>query len=429
MYSRTQIILFGVIGIVLGIGVIIGVYFLVFGGRDNGTIPTVLPPPSQKTIEIWGLFDDSDVYQPIIDAYHERNPNVFIRYRKFIWDEYENTLIGALASNRGPDIFMIHNTWMDKHFDKITPAPSEFNDPFVRTSFKRGTTAYALPLWIDNLALFYNRHLLAQEGLFDPPRTWEQFQEYIKALTRFSPAGSFLRSGTAMGTDSQSINRAGDILLLLMLQNGVEPFERETKKVSWKDNPEALTAARDALRFYTDFANPSKEAYTWNEDQHYSIDRFWEGNLAMMFNYAYNIDTIKKKAPFLNFALAPLPRKGNARAITIGNYWGLAVSNKSALKDTAWDFLAFFSSGDQYLAYITQTKRLAAKDDLLETQRDDPLLKPFVDQVPAMYSPYQPDERKIETIFDEMIRNVHRGITTLDEALRIGASSLQLISR
>lgn len=429
MYSRTQIILFSVVGGLLGIGAIVGVYFLVFGSGGNGVIPTVLPPPAQKTIEIWGLFDDSDVYQPIIDAYHERNPNIFIRYRKFIWDEYENTLISALASNRGPDIFMIHNTWMDKHLDKISPAPSNFRSPFIRTSFERGNTAYAIPLWIDNLALFYNRDLLAQEGFFNPPRTWEQFQNYVKALTRFSPTGSLLRSGTAMGTDSQTINRASDILLFLMLQNGVEPFERGTKRVSWKDNPEALNAARDALRFYTDFSNPSKEVYTWNEDQHYSIDRFWEGNLAMMFNYAYNIDTIKKKAPFLNFAVAPLPRKGNEQAITIGNYWGLAVSSKSSLKDSAWNFLSFFSMDDQYLTYITQTNRLAAQDKILKAQEDDPLLKPFIEQVRSMFLPYQPDERKMENILDEMIRNVHRGITTLDEALRIAASSLQLIPR
>ena len=33
----------------------------------------------------------------------------------------------------------------------------------------------------------------------------------------------------------------------------------------------------------TDFANPKKSVYTWNVQQHYSIDAFIEGKVAMMF--------------------------------------------------------------------------------------------------------------------------------------------------
>jgi len=326
---------------------------------------------------------------------------------------------------------MIHNTWVAKHKDILAPAPRLVKYEFIDTPFSQHPYIYGFPLFIDNLALFYNQDFFLQEGFAKPPVTWEQFIEYSKALTRFSSTGSLLRAGAALGTNSRRINRATDILLFLMMQNGIQPFNLKTKEVSWANNAKRFEAAKDALRFYTDFANPSKSVYTWNEDQDYSIDAFWEGKAAMMFNYAYNIQTIKDKAPYLNFATAPLPIKTStitgSQPMSVGNFWGLAVSKQSSNQDVAWDFLQFFASKDQYARYIKQTKRLPARADLLESAGQDPLFKAFADQARFTKTPYQPDERKMQEIFDEMIQKVNKGELTLDQVLNLGADKLKLL--
>lgn len=429
MLTRSKLIIFIIIGVVAFLGALAAAYFLIFGG-DGGENPP--PAPAQKPIvlEVWGLFDDSDIYEPIFSAYTKTNPRVTLRYKKFIWDDYEPTLMDALASQRGPDIFMVHNTWLGKHSGKLSPAPSGGALDFIKEAhfdFTKGRNTYAFPLFIDNLALFYNKDIFAQEGFSDAPRNWDQFIQYAKALTRFSSDGALERSGVSLGADSGSINRATDILLFLLLQNGVEPFSKNkgAAVVTWKDNPEALKAATDALRFYTDFANPSKSFYSWNEDQEYSLDAFAEGKSAMMFNYAYQLEAIKQKAPYVNVATAPLPSKG--RPVTIGNYWGFAVSNQSVNKEYAWDFLKFFSQDQQYFPYIKQTGRLSAKEGFLKSQRDDPLLKPFADQVQFMKTPSLPDEKKVQEIFDEMIQKVNSGELTHEQALRLAGDRLQLL--
>lgn len=413
MFTKTKLLIFAGIGAFAFLLALIAGYFLLFGGGQDTVTPP--PRPANITLEMWGLFDDSDVYEPIIEAYMADHPRVTIRYTKLLWDEYEDKLVNAIASGRGPDIFMIHNSWMDKHLDKLAPADNAIPYPFITETGFRQKNIYAYPLFIDNLALFYNKDLLLQENFLEPPRTWEEFNDYTKALTRFSSTGSLIRSGAALGGDSQTINRATDILLLFLMQNGVQPINKKTNKVDWKDDTERFAAARDALRFYTDFTNPSKGVYSWDEGQHYSLDAFWEGRLAMMFNYAYNIETIKQKAPYLNFEIAPLPQKG--AGVTIGNFWGLAVSARSNFTREAWDFLKFFGAAEQYEGYIERTGRIAAKDEVMARQKDDPLLKPFIEQIYAMTTPYQPNERKMQDILDEMIRKVNKGEFTVDEAL------------
>ncbi len=428
--SRTKLLLLVGGGITVFLLALIVGYVLIFGRTNNA--PPVTLQTNALTLEFWGLFDSSDVYQPIIDAYKKQHPNITVHYRKFLFDDYEGSLINALASRKGPDIFMIHNSWLAKHQDKLEPSPvansTSYGDIFVPQTaqdFLRQNKVYGYPLFIDNLALFYNRDLFAKEAFSEPPLTWDEFDTYVKSLTRFSPNGDLLRSGASIGGTSKSVNRATDILLLLLLQNGIEPITSDKHEVAWKADTKMFESAKDALRFYTSFADPSNTLYAWNEKQSYSIDGFFTGKVAMMFNYAYNIPVIKAKAPYLNFAVAPLPSKG--APVTLTNYWGVGVSNQSAFKQEAWNFLDFLTSKEQYTGYIQTTGRLSSRIDFLKTQQDDPLLNPFIKQVREMVTPYQPDQQKFQFIFDEMISSVILHTATLDQALRKAQDRLQLL--
>lgn len=53
----------------------------------------------QVNLEVWGLFDDSDVMAKAINGYKKRNKLVKeINYKKLTVDSYENDLRDALAS-------------------------------------------------------------------------------------------------------------------------------------------------------------------------------------------------------------------------------------------------------------------------------------------------------------------------------------------
>jgi len=73
-----------------------------------------------------------------------------------------------MATGRGPDIYMIHNTWIPRYEEKLLGVPSElitikdFQENFVDVVYKDfivdGYIA-ALPLSVDTLALYYNKDI------------------------------------------------------------------------------------------------------------------------------------------------------------------------------------------------------------------------------------------------------------------------------
>ena len=75
------------------------------------------------TLTYWRVFDGPDAFADIIAKYKALHPFVNIEYRKLRYEEYETALLNALAEDRGPDIFSIHNTWLKKYQSKLTPLP------------------------------------------------------------------------------------------------------------------------------------------------------------------------------------------------------------------------------------------------------------------------------------------------------------------
>ena len=76
--------------------------------------------PAPVTLEFWSVFDNSDIYQPLILKYQQLYPNVTINYRKKNITSYENDLVGVGKSN-GEKIF----NYVPKERKLKTPLPRQ----------------------------------------------------------------------------------------------------------------------------------------------------------------------------------------------------------------------------------------------------------------------------------------------------------------
>jgi len=378
--------------------------------------------PSQQqavTLEFWGVFDDSNLIKPIVEQFRKQYSYFTVNYHEKDVDTYEKDLIDALAAGRGPDIFFIHNTWLPKHIDKLAAAPEtmipvkKVNDTFVDVvaqDFVDSNKVYALPLSVDSLALFYNKDLLNSAGIASPPANWEQFNSAVEKLTQRDSKNNILRAGAALGT-SQNINRSTDILAMLMIQSGARMILEDKSGAAFDlsstlANNQSFNPGEQALIFYTNFANPLKKVYTWNQYQHYSIDAFIEGNAAMMINYSYQIPVVKARSPHLNFGVAAIPQiSSDNPSVSFANYWGLAVSKTAGTKiPYAWKFIDWFSSDQENLKnYLQTTQRPTGRRDLIDWQKNDEYLGVFAQQSLIAKSWWEVDNLAIETIFAQMI--------------------------
>src|SRR3989344_833888 len=440
------------------------------------------PPPitlEKLNLTMCGVFDDSDVYGPFLAEFAKTYPKakVTIHYKKIPIDTYESELINALAEQRGPDIFMIQNSWLQKHQNKLYPIPSAtnystarygeriapflavtptaFGQTFVPAAVEdliRNGQIYSLPLYVDTLALFYNEETFHSVGIPEPPSSWDQFIDTVVRLTKFTAKLAIERSGVAMGT-ADNVNRAPDIVSLLMLQNGTQMTDLRTHRMTFAEavriENRPYFPGSSALEFYTNFSNPRKQPFTWDNRAPYSIDSFVDGSATMMFNYAYTIPTIKRKAPYLQFAIAPAPQTEQSlqddTKINFASYWTLGVSRQSGVMNTttgqsqclqpsritkcevAWDFQLFMAQKDITQAYLTKTQRPTARKDLVNWQRSDPYLGVFALQSLTAHSWRQPDNDVVDKLFNEMINAVNLQNKTPQEALEAASKELNLL--
>lgn len=408
-------------------------------------------------IIVWNLWDSQESWGGLIGSYQasiaadETKVPIQIIYSQIPFysnKQYEGVLNEALRTGTGPDIITINNSWLPRFKSKIIPldkgpaAAQTYQANFVDVvpyDFLEGNKIYAVPFAVDTLALYYNVDLLNAAGIFDPPRTWDEFNDAVRKLTKRDERGNIKVAGAAIGTD-KNVDHASDILALLMMQSGSTIVNDLQRTANFNDlvpgsstEPgQKKTIGGSAIQFYTDYANPDKVVYTWNPLMNYSIDAFAKGEAAMMINYAYNIPTVKYKYPKFRFAVSAVPQiTGVTTPVNYANYWAMAVSAGSTHPAEAWDFLMYASNPEINKTYLAAAARPTAMRSSIAWQQagEDLNLAVFAGQSATAKSWYQRDSLATETIFNDAISSVILGRATPENASDLAASQLNQIMK
>ncbi|MFH1145699.1 MAG: extracellular solute-binding protein [bacterium] len=408
----------------------------------KSTQETVTKEASQAvTLTYWRTYDDQSAFNDLIKKYQQNHKNVTIRYRKLRPEEYELELLKAWAEDRGPDIFSVPNNEVVKYQSKILAVPETLSVPYITVkgegfnqekivtikktagmTIKRlkdnfvdvvgkdsvvDNKIYGLPLSVDSLVMYYNKDMFNAAGLPIPPATWKDFVTAVPKLTITNRKGEILQSGAALG-GTQNIIRQFDILSALMIQNG--SVMNVGSRAVFNQVPASLAGGQyhpgvEALRFYTDFANPTKEVYSWNDSFPDSLTAFTSNRTAVFFGYAYHLPLIRLASPSLNLGIAPFPQiEESPKAATAASYWLETVSKKTKNPDVAWDFVQFITSIENVPSYLKAAKKPAALRSLLSSQAEDVDMSPFASQTLNAVSWYQGyDFAGAEKAFNDMV--------------------------
>ncbi len=444
-------------------------------GCTKALSPETLAAARPVTLRLWAVVDDFDIYTEAVAAFRAQHPNVSIDYRRLRVEEYESELLNALAEDRGPDIFLIHNTWTNKYATKTVPMPrttktayriviqglkaepswevrteptislKEFKDSFadaasydllrnVNIAAEGQPASYldrptGVPIGLDTLALYYNKDILNAAAIPTPPETWTQFADQVRKITKLDAQGNIKQSAASIGT-AYNVERSIDILTALMLQNGTE-MASANGAPSFHAMPLALQSLREeppsyqALQFYTDFADPTKDVYTWNSNQPAALDAFVQGRTAFFFGYSYHYDTIRSRAPKLNLGLSKLPQIEGNPVKNVANYWYWTVSKKSKNQDVAWRFLNSLTNADISKKILEQAKRPAARKSLLSGQLEDERIGVFASQVLSAVSWYKgKDPQAMESAMEQLINDVVTGLRDVKQAVNFAANQV-----
>ncbi|MEX1014427.1 MAG: extracellular solute-binding protein [Candidatus Paceibacterota bacterium] len=403
--DKTKIIIISSL-VAAAILVLIIVFGFVFKATDNS------PESVSATLQFWGVNDNEAAYQSAISGFKSLYPNIEIQYRRFNDIEtYERSLLNAFAENRAPDVFMVRNNDLFRKMNIIRTAPTsaysiiQMRNDFpsvVEENFAFDGNIYGLPLSIDTLVTIYNEDIFNENSIVFPPANWNDLQNYAPTLTKKNQDGEITQSAAAMG-GSENVQTSKDILSILMLQTGVEIINNSYTSTNFD-----TSNGSSALNFYTSFANPDSNNYTWNKDMKNSRQAFADEKVAMIFDYQSAIKEIKSRNPFVNLEVAPLPQSiGSDRKMSFTNYWGYTVSTQSNYFNVAWDFVKFMTV-DTISAqdYMITTGKVPALRILINANLESADLEVFAKQTLLARSWPEPHPELVKDAFNNMIDDV-----------------------
>lgn len=432
---------------------LISIFFLVTGFGCKGLTQTQQASLKSVKLTYWTVYDDVDELRTLADEYSQRYPNVSINIRQVNYSEFDNLFTNALADDVGPDIVSQHVTWLRKNSSRLSSAPSATNmarlvvtnnfskdqQIVVDTNTLPSVSAisrdyvktvgndvvldgkiYGFPLTMDSLAIYYNQDLLDRAGIAEAPKDWDSFITDVKKLTKFDSIGDIAQSGTALGTFS-NIDSAFDIVSLFIMQSGAKIATDNTVTfASGLDKAQSRNVPiLNALDFYTDFARPTKEAYSWNEKKGNALDEFIRGRVGFYFGYSYDYNTIKNRAPQMNLRVMPVFQLNTASPSNIANYWVESVVGKSKHQNEAWDFVRFISSPDNVAKYTAKVFSPSPFRSQIATQQTDDNLGPFATQAIFAENWYRGNDiDSVKTAFDSMITELLKPANTENDLLK-----------
>jgi len=373
---------FGLLAVLLVVGLI-----RVIGGKKGGVTS------KEVTLTYWGLWEPAPVVGGVIAQFEKDHPGIKIEYEMQSSRDYRPRLQNALKAGRGPDIFRLHQTWLATFASDLSPVPEAVKNELglesnyfssVKKALQTKDDYYALPLMVDNLALYYNKDLLAKAG-GELPRTWWGLQQLASQLTERTEEGRIIVAGAALGT-TNNVDHFSDILGLMLLQSGVDFAKPQTKTVE------------EVLEYYTLFTSKYR---VWDETLRQSTDAFASGQLAFYFAPSWRYFEIKHRNPSLNFGITTAPQlpkiegvdfekaeKGEVELTNINwaTFWIEGVSNQSKYQREAWEFLSYLASaeglGNLYQA-ASDTRdfgEIYPIVSLAQELKENPYLAPFIQQ-------------------------------------------------
>jgi multiple sugar transport system substrate-binding protein len=374
--------------------------------------------------------DNNNVNRPIIAKWNAAHPDQKVTFKEQSdqADQQHDDLVQHFQSkDANYDVVSVDVIWTAEFAAKgwLQPLKDQFNvdtSAFFPAPLKTATynnTLYALPYASDGGLLFYRKDLVKT-----PPKTWDEMMGMCSIAKKNNMdcyAGQMAKYEGLTCNATEAINTNG---------GKVVDTDGKTPVVNSPEAAAGLSRLADAYKN----GNIPKQGITYQEEQ--GRQSFEAGKLLFLRNwpYVYSLATTDASSKVKDkFGIAPLPGDaGKPGASTLGGH-DAAISQFSAHKATAFDFIKFWTSEETGRYFATQ----GSLAPVLSSLYDDPTLikkLPYLptlktsiqNAVPRPVSPFYPAvTRAIEDNSYAAIKgdkSVQQALTDMQNAIKAAAS-------
>jgi len=357
------------------------------GGRHE----SVSSSTAQVELTYWPApnIQEIQLADTIVKTWNRDHPSVHVRMQPIpVSQSTEEVLLAAIAGKTTPDV--CSNIWpgalhdytesgglipLDSFSDFDSVVSSRVPAELLKTFRSSDGHYFQFPWKTNPVMMFYNKRLFHEAGVESPPRTYSEF----------------LLDGQRVTRDTN-----GDG------QTDVWMGERDIRPIWWQrlfDFYPFYIAASGGKTLFTDGKitygdEPAVSVFGFFQKcygEHYFPRTFFQGGdpfllekKATHFAGPWEVATIQKYAPGLDFGVAPLPVPDSFRGpvYTTGDFKNISIFSTTTHPREAWEFVKYLVTAEHDLLMLEICNQIPVRGDL----QTNPLFAPYFRVNPLMIS-------------------------------------------
>lgn len=304
---------------------------------------SALAETTLKLVEVITSPERTQVLQQMVDDYEAANPGVTVEIVSLPWGQAFEKFATMVAGGDIPDVVEMPDRWLALYAGAGKLASLEdhikgwehgasLTEKTLAMGRQSGNTAYMLPYGFYLRAMFYNKKLLAEAGVAQPPRTMDEFMEASAKVSALPGKSGYCLRGGPGGLN-------GWIMMAATMNGTNEFFTAEGK--SRLNEPGSVAGLQFLIDMYQKGYAP-KDSVNWGFNE--IVAGFYSGTCAFLDQDPDALIAIAERMPAEDFAVIPMPVGPAGKAFPTIGFAGWSIFKDSQHQDDAWKLVAHLSS-------------------------------------------------------------------------------------
>lgn len=290
-----------------------------------------------------------DAFDNVFSVEH---PNIKVEIVKGSYSDYGQQMAGMITAGEAPDVFqggydMAASFYQKKLLtdwtDKVAAEPDFVKSLYEGTmnGWQLDGKTYGFPSLVNVYGVFYNKDILADAGVNEPTADWTWDDLWVMAEKLKKPTeekyGLYGFDTSAFGIANISTSYGGAPFMDKLV--GTEKVTVDDKFIDQVTKIQGL------------IANGTLPKRTYEATNLNSM--FEAGEMALLYYGQWEVDSLLRNCPDLNWGYAPTPQGANDRT-TIYDTVGWMSPKNLAHPEETWELIKFMSS-DMYKTVLEVT--------------------------------------------------------------------------
>ncbi|CUX55800.1 ABC transporter, substrate binding protein (Sugar) [Agrobacterium deltaense Zutra 3/1] len=299
---------------------------------------TALADTTLKLVEVITSPERTETLKGIVSKFEAANPGTKVEIISLPWSEAFQKFATMVSAGDVPDVMEMPDTWLSLYanngmLESLEPylAKWEHTAGLSERTLELGRdvkdTAYMLPYGFYLRAMFYNKKLLAEAGVKEPPKTLEEFADASKKVAALPGKSGYCLRGGPGGLN-------GWVMFGASMAGSNEFFTKDG--TSTFDSPGWVKGLSYVIDLYKNGYAP-KDSVNWGFNE--IVAGFYSGTCAFLDQDPDALIAIAQRMKPEDFGVMTMPKGPDGKTFPTIGFAGWSMMSKSENKDLSWKLI------------------------------------------------------------------------------------------